>query len=220
MQKWLCGSKNASKNFYKQQLSTSEYFDKDIPFPVVLLLCPTQSASIDRGIGGELSCLCHSSSASVQYSARSIEYYSPTPVLYNVSIVQPAVFIPILSNIHDLIPTSLLLQLEAGRNFETFIASTSGLKPFWSTELLQFVAFQYNNKLLQKCTILHEGLCQWPLWKPQDNGKAQSNMTKQSARSVPKIEQHELNMVTKCTEWAQNSNTNVEQIRLRINRTH
>ena len=32
-----------------------------------------------------------------------------------------------------LIPTSLLLQLEAGRNFETFIASTSGLKPFSST---------------------------------------------------------------------------------------
>ena len=35
---------------------------------------------------------------------------------------------------HDLIPTSLLLQLEAGRNFETFIASTSGLKPFSSTQ--------------------------------------------------------------------------------------
>ena len=35
--------------------------------------------------------------------------------------------------IYDLIPTSLLLQLEAGRNFETFIASTSGLKPFSST---------------------------------------------------------------------------------------
>ena len=86
--------------------------------------------------------------------------------------------------------------------------------------MLQFVAFQYNNKLLQKCTILHEGLCQWPLLKPQDNGKAQSNMTKQSARSVPKIEKHELQMVTKCTKWAQNSNTNVEQIRLRINRTH
>ena len=33
-----------------------------------------------------------------------------------------------------LIPTSLLLQLEAGRNFETFIASTSGLKPFSSTD--------------------------------------------------------------------------------------
>ena len=89
-------------------ISTSEYFDKDIPFPVVLLLCPTQSASIDRGIGGELSCLCHSSSASVQYSARSIEYYSPK-VLYNVSIVQPAVFIPIpltiLSTIQQLFPT-------------------------------------------------------------------------------------------------------------------
>ena len=37
---------------------------------------------------------------------------------------------------HDLIPTSPLLQLEAGRNFETFIASTSGLKPFSSTDLL------------------------------------------------------------------------------------
>ena len=35
---------------------------------------------------------------------------------------------------YDLIPTSLLLQLEAGRNFETFIASTSGLKPFSSTD--------------------------------------------------------------------------------------
>ena len=34
----------------------------------------------------------------------------------------------------DLIPTSPLLQLEAGRNFETFIASTSGLKPFSSTD--------------------------------------------------------------------------------------
>ena len=33
-----------------------------------------------------------------------------------------------------LIPTSLLLQQEAGRNFETFIASTSGLKPFSSTD--------------------------------------------------------------------------------------
>ena len=75
-------------------------------------------------------------------------------------------------------------------------------------------------KLLQKCTILHEGLCQWPLWKPQDNGKAQSNMTKQSARSVPKIEKHELKMVTKCTKWAQNSNTNVEEIRLPMNGTH
>ena len=85
--------------------------------------------------------------------------------------------------------------------------------------MLQFVAFQYY-KLLQKCTILHEGLCQWPLWKPQDNGKAQSNMTKQSARSVPKIEKHELKMVTKCTKWAQNSNTNVEEIRLPINGTH
>ena len=91
---------------------------------------------------------------------------------------------------------------------------------FWSPPYVTIFAFQYNNKLLQKCTILHEGLCQWPLWKPQDNGKAQSNMTKQSARSVPKIEQHELKMVTKCTKWAQNSNTNVEQIRLRINRTH
>ena len=36
---------------------------------------------------------------------------------------------------HDLIPTSLLLQLEAGRNFETFIARTSGLKTFSSTDL-------------------------------------------------------------------------------------
>ena len=35
--------------------------------------------------------------------------------------------------IGDLIPTSPLLQLEAGRNFETIIASTSGLKPFSST---------------------------------------------------------------------------------------
>ena len=74
----------------------------------MLLLCPTQSASIDRGIGGELSCLCHSSSASVQYSARSIEYYSPK-VPDNVSIVQPAVFIPIpltiLSTIQQLFPT-------------------------------------------------------------------------------------------------------------------
>ena len=35
---------------------------------------------------------------------------------------------------YDLIPTSLLLQLEAGRNFETFIASTNGLKPFSSTD--------------------------------------------------------------------------------------
>ena len=34
----------------------------------------------------------------------------------------------------DLIPTSPLLQLEAGINFETFIASTSGLKPFSSTD--------------------------------------------------------------------------------------
>ena len=34
---------------------------------------------------------------------------------------------------HDLIPNSLLLHLEAGRNLETFIASTSGLKPFSST---------------------------------------------------------------------------------------
>ena len=33
-----------------------------------------------------------------------------------------------------LIPTSLLLQLEAGRNFETSIASTSGLQPFSSTD--------------------------------------------------------------------------------------
>ena len=39
--------------------------------------------------------------------------------------------------IYDLIhPTSLLLQLEAGRNFETFIASTSGLKPFLSTDVV------------------------------------------------------------------------------------
>ena len=102
------GPKKTSEYFYKQQLSTSEYFDKDISFPVVLLLCPTQSASIDRGIGGELSCLCHSSSASVQYSARSIEYYSPK-VPDNVSIVQPAVFIPIpltiLSTIQQLFPT-------------------------------------------------------------------------------------------------------------------
>ena len=44
----------------------------------------------------------------------------------------------------------------------------------------------------------------------EDNGRAQSNMTKQSARSVPKIEQHELQMVTKCTKWAKSSNTNIE----------
>ena len=62
------------------------------------------------------------------------------------------------------------------------------MRIFAARLMLQFVAFQYDNKLLQKCTILHEGLCQWPLWKPQDNSKAQSNMTKQSARSVPKIE--------------------------------
>ena len=34
----------------------------------------------------------------------------------------------------DLIPNCLLLHLEAGRNLETFIASTSGLKPFSSTD--------------------------------------------------------------------------------------
>ena len=34
----------------------------------------------------------------------------------------------------DLIPNCLLLHLEAGRNFETFIASTYGLKPFSSTD--------------------------------------------------------------------------------------
>ena len=97
-------------------------FDKDISFPVVLLLCPTQSASIDRGIGGELSCLCHSSSASVQYSARSIEYYSPK-VLYNVSIVQPAVFIPILSNIQPLTILSTIQQLFPTKN--SFILHSS-----------------------------------------------------------------------------------------------
>ena len=89
----------------------------------MLLLCPTQSASIDRGIGGELSCLCHSSSASVQYSARSIEYYSPTPVLYNVSIVQPAVFIPILSNIQPLTILSTIQQLFPTKN--SFILHSS-----------------------------------------------------------------------------------------------
>ena len=88
----------------------------------MLLLCPTQSASIDRGIGGELSCLCHSSSASVQYSARSIEYYSPK-VLYNVSIVQPAVFIPILSNIQPLTIMSTIQQLFPTKN--SFILHSS-----------------------------------------------------------------------------------------------
>ena len=34
---------------------------------------------------------------------------------------------------HDLIPNCLLLHLEAGRNFETFIASTFGYKPSSST---------------------------------------------------------------------------------------
>ena len=34
----------------------------------------------------------------------------------------------------DLIPNCLLLHLEAGRNLETFIASTYGLKPFSSTD--------------------------------------------------------------------------------------
>ena len=97
-------------------------FDKDISFPVVLLLCPTQSASIDRGIGGELSCLCHSSSASVQYSARSIEYYSPK-VPDNVSIVQPAVFIPILSNIQPLTILSTIQQLFPTKN--SFILHSS-----------------------------------------------------------------------------------------------
>ena len=87
------------------------------------LFSPTQSASIDRGIGGELSCLCHSSSASVQYSARSIEYYSPTPVLYNVSIVQPAVFIPILSNIQPLTILSTIQQLFPTKN--SFILHSS-----------------------------------------------------------------------------------------------
>ena len=33
--------------------------------------------------------------------------------------------------INDLIPNCLLLHLEAGRNLETFIASTYGLKPFF-----------------------------------------------------------------------------------------
>ena len=36
--------------------------------------------------------------------------------------------------INDLIPNCLLLHLEAGRNLETFIASTYGLKPFSSTD--------------------------------------------------------------------------------------
>ena len=35
---------------------------------------------------------------------------------------------------YDLIPNCLLLHLEAGRNLETFIASTYGLKPFSSTD--------------------------------------------------------------------------------------
>ena len=48
-----------------------------------------------------------------------------------------------------LIPTSLLLQLEAGRNFETFIASTSGLKPFSSTD--------QNMVRVQKCMPFY-----WP----------------------------------------------------------
>ena len=49
--------------------------------------------------------------------------------------------------IYDLIPTSLLLQLEAGRNFETFIASTSSLKPLSSTDVvdLKVVYFSGNS---------------------------------------------------------------------------
>ena len=48
---------------------------------------------------------------------------------------------------YDLIPTSLLLQLEAGRNFETFIASTSSLKPLSSTDVvdLKVVYFSGNS---------------------------------------------------------------------------
>ena len=47
--------------------------------------------------------------------------------------------------IGDLIPTSPLMQLEAGRNFETIIASTNGLKPFSSTWWTQNLFINFFN---------------------------------------------------------------------------
>ena len=72
---------------------------------------------------GHTHCVYMSNSSKIPQFVTCVQAY----VEYNIRVF----LLPV-----DLIPNCLLLHLEAGRNLETFIASTCGLKPFSSTYLL------------------------------------------------------------------------------------